>query len=72
MSQEHDGVHGGNGADYLQDAVWQCPLLALAHWQDNGTEQSQGIPVQGLHHHPGGTGPGLLGSKEGKKKQVGA
>lgn len=53
VSREHDGVHGGNGADYLQAAVWQCPLLALAHWQDNGTEQSQGIPVQGLHHHPG-------------------
>lgn len=28
VSQEHNGVHGGNGADYLQAAVWQCPLLA--------------------------------------------
>lgn len=69
VSQEHNGVHGGNGADYLQAAVWQCPLLAaLARWQDNGTDQSlckvSSAPVQGLHHHPGGTGPRLVGSKE--------
>lgn len=66
VSQEHNGVHGGNGADYLQAAVWQCLLLAApARWQDNGTEQSQGIPEQGLHHHPGGTGPRLVGSNQG-------
>jgi len=54
------------GADYLQAAGWQCPLLAaLARQRDNGTEQSRGergTPMQGLHHHPGGRGPRLVGS----------
>lgn len=66
--QEHNGVHGGRGQIISRQPAgnacsWQ-PRLAGGIMAQNRA-RGRGTPVQGLHHHPGGRGPRLVGSEGG-------
>lgn len=68
MGQEHNRVHGGRGQIISRQPAgnarsWQRRLAGRIMAQNRAG--SRGTPVQGLHHQPGGRGPGLVGSKEG-------